>query len=135
MDLRVTSSSYLARIACTLGLIAITGIWSATVAAQEQTTKSASNSLGVEQERLSTVGKHHYNSPAERAQDDLLITEVKSALSADGVARGHAVEVDCDHGKIRLSGAVDSATDAKHAEQIAAMVQGVIGVDNRLIWR
>ncbi len=132
-NLRVTN--HFARIALTIGIFAMTAICTSKVAAEEHTNTVTSNSLNLEQERLATVGKHHYNSPAERAQDDLLITEVKSALSADGVSQGHAVEVDCDHGKIRLTGAVDSAADAKHAEQIAATVQGVMGVDNRLIWR
>ena len=136
MNNSLTSSSHLAGIALALSLVATTGIWTTIAAAEEQTpTTSTSQSLSIEQERLATVGKHHYNSPAERAQDDLLITEVKSALSTNGVTQGHEVEVDCDHGKIRLSGTVDSAVDAKHAEQIAAAVQGVSGVDNRLIWR
>ena len=137
MNKNLASSRHLARIALALSLVATTGIWRTIAAAEEQTapTTSTSQSLSVEQERLATVGRHHYNSPAERAQDDLLITEVKSALSTDGVTQGHAVEVDCDHGKVRLLGTVASAGDAKHAEQIAAAVQGVGGVDNRLIWR
>ena len=79
--------------------------------------------------------EHHYNSPAERAHDDLLIIEVKSALAEDGVADKYPVAVDCDHGKVLLSGVVRSAGDAKHAGDIAAAAEGVTGVKNQLTWR
>ena len=38
-------------------------------------------SLTVENDKVQTSADHHYNSPAERANDDLLITEVKSSLA------------------------------------------------------
>jgi osmotically-inducible protein OsmY len=115
-------------------LIAIVAVEFGAVAINAEEAAS-SQSMSNEQEHLQTVQKHHYNSPADRAQDALLITEVKSALADDGVADGHAVEVDCDHGQVRLSGAVESAAAAKHAEELASSVHGVSGVDNRLIWR
>jgi osmotically-inducible protein OsmY len=64
----------------------------------------------------------------------MLITEVKSALARDGVANNYPVAVDCDHGKILLSGVVKSSQDAKHAGDIAAAAQGVTGVKNQLTW-
>jgi osmotically-inducible protein OsmY len=87
-----------------------------------------------ENDSVKVQAQHHYNSPAERANDDLLITEVKSALAHDGVADGYLVAVDCDHGKILLSGVVKSARDAKHAGDIAAAAQGVTGVNDQLTW-
>lgn len=39
-----------------------------------------------------------YNSPADRANDALLITEVKSALAHDGVANGYPITVGASHG-------------------------------------
>lgn len=83
---------------------------------------------------VNVTGEHHYNSPAEHAHDDLLITEVKSALARDGVTDNYPVAVDCDHGKILLSGVVKSAQAAKHAGEIAAAAQGVTGVKNQLTW-
>lgn len=85
-------------------------------------------------ESVNVTGEHHYNSPAERAHDDLLITEVKSALARDGVADNYPVAVDCDHGKILLSGVMKSAADAKHAADVAAGAPGVIAVKNQLTW-
>ena len=94
----------------------------------------SSNSASRENDRVNVKAEHHYNSPAERANDALLITEVKSALADDGVADGYLVAVDCDHGKILLSGVVKSAQDAKRAGDIAAAAEGVTGVTDQLTW-
>ena len=103
-------------------------------AVAEQGTTASSNSASRESDRVNVRAEHHYNSPAERANDAMLITEVKSALADDGVADDYVVAVDCDHGKVLLSGVVKSAEDAKHAGDIAAAAQGVTGVKNQLTW-
>jgi osmotically-inducible protein OsmY len=77
---------------------------------------------------------HRYSSEAARANDAMLITAVKTALESDGVTRGHAVVVDCDHGTVTLAGAVASHADAQHAAQVASNVDGVTGVNNKLTW-
>jgi osmotically-inducible protein OsmY len=93
------------------------------------------SSLTVEEENVHSEGVHHYQDSAEEAEDAALIVKVKTALATDGVANGHPVEIDCDHGVARLSGVVASADDAKHAAQVAAAVPGIRGVDNKLTWR
>lgn len=100
--------------------------------AQQTTTSS---SVTKQTEQVHSTGVHHYQDPAEEAQDALLITRVKTALATDGVSNGHPVEVDCDHGVAKLTGVVSSADDATHAAQIAANVPGVTGVDNKLTWK
>ena len=95
-------------------------------------TKITHSSVSLDKDSASSVGHHHYNSDAERAQDDLLITEVKSALAEDGISNGYPVEVDADHGTVILSGVVASADDVKAAAQDAADVHGVVAVKNRL---
>ena len=100
----------------------------------EQGATSASNSASREKDSVNVRAEHHYNSPAERANDALLITAVKSALADDGVADNYLVAVDCDHGKVLLSGVVKSGEDARHAGDIAAAAQGVTGVKNQLTW-
>src|SRR5580704_10095871 len=94
----------------------------------------SSNSVSRENDKVNVKAEHHYNSPAERANDDSLITEVKSALAHDGVGEGYLIAVDCDHGKILLSGVVKSAGDAKHAGDIAAAAEGVTAVNDQLTW-
>lgn len=92
-------------------------------------------SLTVENDKVNTSAEHHYNSPAERAKDDLLITEVKSSLADKGISNGYPVAVDCDHGTIELSGVVASADDARRAQSIAMSTNGVVGVKSKLTWR
>jgi osmotically-inducible protein OsmY len=111
----------------------IVGLFAVNVCADPGATDS-SDSVSREHDSVNVAAEHHYNSPAERANDALLITEVKSALADDGVADNYPVAVDCDHGKVLLSGVVKSARDAKHAGEIAAAAQGVTGVKNQLTW-
>ncbi|MGC2758793.1 BON domain-containing protein [Candidatus Binatus sp.] len=106
----------------------------ASTARSEPGDTDTSYSAASENDSVNVKAEHHYNSPAERAKDDLLITEVKSALAHDGVGDGYLIAVDCDHGKILLSGVVKSAQDAKHAGDIAAAAEGVTGVNDKLTW-
>ena len=93
-----------------------------------------SSSVTTENSSVNLEAHHHYQSAAERANDALLITKVKSALADDGVAEESAIVVDCDHGKILLSGVMKSAEDAKRAGNIAANTPGVVAVKNHLTW-
>jgi osmotically-inducible protein OsmY len=93
-----------------------------------------SSSITTEHDSVDLDAHHHYQSPADRANDALLITEVKSAIAEDGVAEDSVIVVDCDHGKILLSGVMGSAEEARRAGEIAAGAQGVVGVKNRLTW-
>jgi len=120
--------------AASLALALLVGGGLYAVDARAEPGSTDTNSASHENDSVNVNAEHHYNSPAERANDDLLITEVKSALAHDGVADGYLVAVDCDHGKILLSGVVKSARDAKHAGDIAAAAQGVSGVNDRLTW-
>ena len=108
--------------------------------AQEQATANApvvttDRSMTVEHDKVQTSAEHRYNSPAARAKDDLLITEVKSSLAERGISDRYPVEVDCDHGTIQLSGVVATADDARKAETIALQTSGVVGVKDKLTWR
>jgi hypothetical protein len=108
--------------------------------AQNQTTPAPANSglkithssVSLDKDSSSNIGHHHYNSDAERARDDLLITEVKSALAEDGISNSDPVEVDADHGTVTLSGVVASADDVQNAAEDAADVHGVVAVKNWL---
>ncbi len=108
--------------------------------AQQQVTADAptttsERSITLENDKVQTSAEHRYNSPAERAKDDLLITEVKSSLAERGISDRYPVEVDCDHGTIQLSGVVASADAARQAEVIALNTTGVVGVKDKLTWR
>ena len=111
-----------------------------TCLAQQQLTDNISaatteRSITLEDDSVQTSAEHRYNSPAERAKDDLLITRVKSSLAERGISDRYPVEVDCDHGTIQLSGVVASADAAREAEAIALNTRGVVGVKDKLTWR
>jgi hypothetical protein len=98
-------------------------------------TTTTDRSITLESDTAQTSAEHYYNSPAERAKDDLLITKVKSSLAERGISNRYPVEVDCDHGTILLSGVVASADAARKAEMIALNTTGVVGVKDKLTWR
>ena len=120
-------------VAAVAGILAGTQMLTGQVQAEEGKSVESS-SVTTENESVNLEAHHHYQSAAERANDALLITEVKSALAEDGVAEGSPIVVDCDHGKILLSGVMKSAEDAKRAGNIAASVRGVVAVKNQLTW-
>jgi osmotically-inducible protein OsmY len=135
MSNQQSSAKYgrLVLIAAMAGILAGTQMFAGHVQAQEGKSLESS-SVTREHDSASLEGHHHYNSEAERANDALLKTEVKTSLADDGVAEDSAVVVDCDHGKILLSGVMKSAEDAKHAGDIAARAPGVVAVKNQLTW-
>jgi osmotically-inducible protein OsmY len=104
-------------------------------AAMDAPATATDRSITLENDNVQTSAEHHYNSPAERAKDDLLITKVKSSLAERGISNQYPVEVDCDHGTILLSGVVASADAARQAETIALNTTGVLGVKDKLTWR
>jgi osmotically-inducible protein OsmY len=91
--------------------------------------------MRMEHDTVQSTAEHHYNSPAERAHDALIITEVKASLADRGISDRYPVEVDSDHGNVQLTGVVASADDAKQATVLTQNVQGVVTVKNQLIWR
>jgi hypothetical protein len=97
-------------------------------------TTSTYQSHSLEEDHAHSDVTHRYASSGDRAKDALLITEVKVALANDGVADGHAVVVDCDHGTVLLTGAVGSSAEAQHAVAVASSVDGVVAVKNQLKW-
>lgn len=120
-------------VAAVIGTLAGTQMFSGQIQAQEGQS-AQSSSLSTDHDSVSIDAHHHYQSPADRAHDALLITEVESALADNGVADGSPLIVDCDHGKILLTGVMKSAADAKRAASIAAAAPGVVAVKNELTW-
>ena len=94
-----------------------------------------SQSIKMERDTVQSSAAHHYNSPAERANDALIITEVKTSLAEQGITDRYPVAVDCDHGTVQLTGVVASPDDAKQAVALAQNIKGVVDVKNQLTWR
>jgi osmotically-inducible protein OsmY len=96
---------------------------------------ATTQSTRLEHDTVQSSAAHHYNSPAERANDALIITEVKTSLADQGITDRYPVAVDCDHGAVQLTGVVASANAAKQAVTLAQNIQGVTEVKNQLTWR
>jgi osmotically-inducible protein OsmY len=120
-------------VAAVVGMLRGTQMLTGQVQAEESKSVEAST-ITTDKDSVRLEAHHHYQSAADRANDAVLITEVKSALADDGVADGSPIVVDCDHGNILLSGVMKSAEDAKHAGNIAAGAPGVVAVKNQLTW-
>ncbi len=90
---------------------------SLTIMAQPSTARAQSGveSETVHQENLSaeSIATHHYASPAERAQDALLIVEVKTAIAHEGLADDYPLTVDADH-------IIDSALEGSATTTLSA---------------
>lgn len=75
-------------------------------------------------------------SPATAAVDDAAIAaQLRAALHGDPTTREAEIQLHVDGGRVRLSGFVDSAAVRLRAGMLAAGIDGVTGVDNRLIQR
>jgi len=95
------------------------------------------SSASVREEHLSahSAANHHYASPAERAEDALLIVKVKAAIADEGLADDYPLTVDADHGHVTLTGVLASREDVDRAATVVAGIDGVTGVNNRLTWQ
>ena len=81
-----------------------------------------------------SVAKHHYASPAQRADDDLLIVKTKTTIADAGLADNYPMTIDADHGVVTLTGVLASRIDVQRAVSLVASIDGVRGVNNRLTW-
>jgi osmotically-inducible protein OsmY len=101
--------------------------------AQNQSPK-VTNNASVKSQEMSAHSEQDttYATPADRANDALIITEVKTALANDGVTDGFPITVGADHGLVVLTGVLGSQDDIQHAISIARSADGVKGVQSRL---
>lgn len=112
---------------------------SLTIMAQPSTARAQTrvNSESVHQDNLSahSSATHHYASPADQAQDALLIVKVKTAIADEGLADDYPLTIDADHGRVTLTGVLASPEDVQRAATLVAGIDGVKGVNNRLTWQ
>jgi osmotically-inducible protein OsmY len=116
----------------TIATIAVAVI--STVALAQDHGPSVTNSATVRSEHLSAQSEQHtvYDTPADRANDALIITEVKAALANDQVADDYPVTVGVAHGVVTLTGVLASQQDLDHALVLARNCDGVKAVQNKL---
>ncbi|MGO9056681.1 MAG: BON domain-containing protein [Candidatus Binataceae bacterium] len=124
---------------CKASVLAVAGCAAALVLGGAATIKAQTHtsSEAVTEQELSahSYEKHHYASPAERAEDALLIVRVKAAIADAGLADDSPLTVDADHGRVTIAGVLDSRRDVARAVALVASIDGVIAINNRLTWQ
>ena len=71
--------------------------------------------------------------PNQQAKDSQITTEVKAKLASNVRASSLTnIEVNTTNGVVTLAGQVENADIKRSAEQVAAAVSGVVGVNNNL---
>lgn len=70
--------------------------------------------------------------PAPAVDDLAVANQVKSALAADAVLAKARIEIGIHDGVVRMDGVVPDPVAKDRAARLAAIQQGVLGVDNRL---
>jgi len=69
----------------------------------------------------------------EYADDKIVLTKVKSALTGDKTTEAHEINVEVNKGIVQLNGFVDTAKEKDQATVVAKGVEGVKQVENNLI--
>jgi hyperosmotically inducible protein len=82
---------------------------------------------------LGCAASRTQQSTGELVDDGVISSKVKTALLADEDVSGLQVEVETFKGRVQLSGFVNTAAQARKAEQIARGVEGVKEVKNNLV--
>ena len=91
--------------------------------------KSATKELGADASAAATKAVDAVSGTAK----DLAITaKVNAALAADDKLSAISVNVDTAGGRVVLNGSAPDATSRDRAKTLAAGVEGVVAVDNRL---
>lgn len=99
----------------------------------KQAAESAGNAAGSAASSVA-AGAEKAMDKTERALDDTGITaKVKTALLADELVRGLAINVDTSHATVTLSGDARTAAEKARAEELASRVEGVHGVKNDIV--
>jgi len=93
----------------------------------------ASKKVHITKDQAAVLAHHHYGSPAERAMDALIMTEIAAALSDEGLTDDYPIVIDSDHGVVTLSGVLPTREDIRRAVEIAQSADGVVGVRNKII--
>jgi hyperosmotically inducible protein len=82
---------------------------------------------------IDCAGNRTSASTGEYVDDNVITAKVKAALFADKEVSGFQVGVETFKGIVQLSGFVDTAAQAKKAEQVARGISGVKSVKNSLV--
>jgi hyperosmotically inducible periplasmic protein len=82
---------------------------------------------------LVSYAEEEKRSFGEYADDKIVLTKVKSALTSDKTTEAHEINIEVNKGIVQLNGFVDTAKEKDQATVVAKAVEGVKQVENNLI--
>ncbi|WP_439589222.1 BON domain-containing protein [Hydrogenophaga sp.] len=82
---------------------------------------------------MQAAGSEAGQAVAEGASDMAITAKVNAALAADDKLSALQINVDTDGGRVALKGTAPDADSRDRATTLAAAVDGVVAVDNRLV--
>jgi hyperosmotically inducible protein len=111
-----------------LSTVAVLGAVACSPRDREEVSSSARNTASEARQATTSAANK-----AEMVIDDSVITtKVKSALLADSTVKGLNISVDTVGGTVTLSGTAASQAERTQAEALAASIEGVRNVVNRI---
>jgi len=92
----------------------------------KDTAKAAAGEMAQDAERLAgNVG--------DKVKDAAITTAVNAKIAGDSRLSVMRINVDTVNGRVVLRGTAPDSTSSQRAQQLAASVEGVVGVDNQLV--
>ena len=70
-------------------------------------------------------------SAAQESPDEAIESKIEASLKKDSILAARSIDVESDHGRVKLTGAVKTADEKARAERLAR-IAGVVGVVNEL---
>ena len=92
----------------------------------KEETKAATSNAGQAAERMA-------NDVSDKVKDAAITTAVNAKIAGDPRLSVIRINVDTVNGRVVLRGTAPDATSSERAQQLAASVEGVLGVDNQLV--
>jgi len=92
----------------------------------KESAKSAANEAAQSTERA--VGE-----VSDKVKDAAITTAVNAKIAGDPRLSVIRINVDTVNGRVLLRGTAPDTTSSERAQQLAASVEGVVGVDNQLV--
>jgi outer membrane murein-binding lipoprotein Lpp len=139
-----TSTRHLTLIAAAAATIALAACGQredATVGQQVDNTVNQTQAAGTELKNdakeagrdLQAAGSQAGQAVAEGTSDMAITAKVNAALAADDQLSALQINVDTEAGRVALKGTAPDADSRDRATTLAAAVDGVVAVDNRLV--
>jgi hyperosmotically inducible protein len=128
-----TTEAHAIKVTTEGGVVRLSGsVDSAAGKARAQEIAQGTQGVSMVRNDLTVHRDRNANSIDQKVDDSILTTEVKAALIDDPATKARNIGVSTTHGVVRLTGTVGSMDEKMEAARVAATIDGVKDVHNRL---